>query len=61
MLIARLFREKKRGLIIIYDEGQHLTEQQINRLLELTPNALILASGTPSHSKRLVKEIQKAN
>jgi type III restriction enzyme len=61
LLITRPLAEKKRGLIIIYDEGQHLTEQQINRLLELAPNALILASGTPSHSKRLVKEIQKAN
>jgi len=60
LLINRPLHEKKRGLIIIYDEGQHLTEQQINRLLELAPNALILASGTPSHSKRLVKEIQKA-
>ncbi|CAG8533688.1 5421_t:CDS:2 [Ambispora gerdemannii] len=47
LLIKRPLHEKKRGLIIIYDEGQHLTEQQINRLLELAPNALILASGTP--------------
>jgi type III restriction enzyme len=61
LLISRPLGEKKRGLIIIYDEGQHLTEQQINRLLELSPNALILASGTPSHSKRLIKKIKKAD
>lgn len=60
LLINRPFGNYQRGLIIIYDEGQHLSEQQINRLLELTPQALILASGTPKYSRRLVKEIQKA-
>ena len=60
LLINRNLGNQKRGLIIIYDEGQHLSEQQINRLLELEPNALILASGTPKYSRRLIKEVQKA-
>jgi type III restriction enzyme len=60
LLINRPLGNQKRTLIIIYDEGQHLSEQQINRLLELEPQVLILASGTPKYSRRLVKEIQKA-
>jgi type III restriction enzyme len=40
--------KQKRDLIIIYDEAHNLTDSQVEKMLELHPQALILASGTPS-------------
>jgi len=49
---------QKRDLIIIYDEAHNLTDSQVEKLLELTPQALILASGTPSLPHKL-SELEK--
>ena len=38
----------RRPLIVIYDEGQNLSDLQTDRLLELAPDALISASATPA-------------
>jgi type III restriction enzyme len=38
-------RERKR-LFVVYDEGHNLTAQQANLLLELSPRAVIMASGS---------------
>jgi len=43
----------KRPLIIVYDEGHHLSSQQVNKILELNPQGIILASGTPTYSEKL--------
>ncbi|KIX16227.1 DEAD/DEAH box helicase family protein [Paracoccus sp. 228] len=44
----RTERGLKRPLIIIYDEGHNLSNLQTERLLELSPDALIVASATMS-------------
>lgn len=44
----RLPTGERRPLIVIYDEGQNLSDLQTDRLLELGPDALISASATPS-------------
>ena len=44
----RLPNGERRPLIVIYDEGQNLTDLQTGRLMELAPDALISASATPS-------------
>lgn len=44
----RLPNGERRPLIVIYDEGQNLSDLQTDRLLELGPDALISASATPS-------------
>ncbi|CAA2100552.1 hypothetical protein MBUL_00729 [Methylobacterium bullatum] len=43
----------RRPLIVVYDEGQNLTDLQTERLLELDPDALVSASATPSVPKAL--------
>lgn len=48
----------KRDLIIIYDEAHNLTDNQVGKILELSPQALILASGTPSLPYKL-SELEK--
>ncbi|CAG8639852.1 17848_t:CDS:10, partial [Racocetra fulgida] len=45
--------KKKRDLIVIYDEAHNLTDSQVEKILELQPQALILASGTPSLPSKL--------
>lgn len=45
-LIAREANGKRRPLIIVYDEGHNLSEQQANILAELEPEAYLLASAT---------------
>lgn len=45
----------RRPLIIVYDEGHNLSDQQTSLLMELEPDALLLASAT----MRLPKEILK--
>lgn len=37
---------KRSRLVIVYDEGHNLTPQQANLLLELSPRAVIMASGS---------------
>lgn len=47
-LIARTTPDGyKRPLIVVYDEGHNLSDQQAALLLELHPDALIVASATP--------------
>ena len=45
-LIERLSGTKRRPLIIVYDEGHNLSEQQTELLSELEPDAYLLASAT---------------
>jgi len=56
--------KRKRDLIIIYDEAHNLTDSQVEKILELQPQALILASGTPSLPSKLdnyQKELKENN
>ncbi|CFW92862.1 Putative Type III restriction enzyme, res subunit [endosymbiont DhMRE of Dentiscutata heterogama] len=53
LLKQRTFAGEKRKLFIIYDEGHHFTSQQVDMLLELEPEGIILASGTPTYAGRL--------
>lgn len=47
LLKVRLtYAEEKRDLIIVYDEGHNLSDQQTKLLLDLSPSALIAASAT---------------
>lgn len=50
---------KKRELIIVYDEGHNLSDQQLELLLELKPEALIAASATTKVPQRLEKYIER--
>lgn len=50
---------KQRELIIVYDEGHNLSDQQLNLLLELKPDALIAASATTKVPQRLEKYIDR--
>ena len=45
-LIEREYQGKRRPLVIVYDEGHNLSEQQTNLLSELEPDAYLLASAT---------------
>jgi type III restriction enzyme len=45
-LIERLDGTKRRPLILVYDEGHNLSEQQTDLLSELEPDAYLLASAT---------------
>jgi type III restriction enzyme len=47
-------------LFIIYDEGHHFTSQQVDMLLELEPEGIILASGTPTYAGRLGELIKES-
>lgn len=48
---------QKRPLLVVYDEGQNLSDLQTERLLELAPDALISASATPSVPQALERVI----
>lgn len=48
----------RRPLLIIYDEGHNLTDQQTDLLLELAPDAFLVASATMKLPARLAKEIE---
>lgn len=56
-------RENDRGiqreLVIIYDEGHNLSDQQLDLLLELKPDALIAASATTKVPQRLEMDINR--
>lgn len=47
------YKGSKRDLIIIYDEGHNLSDQQTQILLDLSPTALIAASATTKVPKAL--------
>lgn len=48
----------KRPLIIVYDEGHNLTDQQTDLLLELRPEAMVVATATPRLSGSLSEFIE---
>jgi type III restriction enzyme len=48
---------RRRPLIIVYDEAQNLTDQQISLLFELDPDALIVASATMRTSALLAQVV----
>jgi type III restriction enzyme len=49
----------KRPLIVVYDEGHNLSDQQTQLLLELEPNALIAASATMRVPEAMNKIIER--
>lgn len=49
--------EKRRPLVIVYDEAQNLTDQQTDLLLELEPDAFLLASATLRFPARFSSEV----
>lgn len=62
-LIARDFGGVRRPLIIVYDEGHNLSEQQTQILAELEPDAYLLASATlklPANFAKTVLAPQKS-
>lgn len=58
-LRSRTFGRKRRPLIIVYDEAHNLTDQQTDLLLELEPEALLVASATLRTSARLQMMVQR--
>lgn len=46
---------QRRPLIIVYDEAHNLTDQQTALLMELEPDALLLASATPKLPQAIVR------
>jgi type III restriction enzyme len=46
-------QDLRRPLVVVYDEGHNLSDQQMDLLLELQPDALITASATMRHTARL--------
>jgi len=53
----------RRPLIIVYDEAHNLSDQQMDLLLELEPDALLLASATmrlPVNLAKLVKQLDES-
>lgn len=55
----RTAKGQRRPLIVIYDEGHNLSDLQTDRLLELSPDALIIASATMSLPTRLNNVISR--
>jgi type III restriction enzyme len=52
----------KRPLVIVYDEGHNLSDQQTERLLELNPDAIIAASATtriPAALDEIIRRLRK--
>jgi type III restriction enzyme len=49
----------RRPLIIVYDEGHNLSDQQVELLLELEPDAILVASATMRISARLGQVIDR--
>jgi type III restriction enzyme len=50
--------DNRRPLLLIYDEGHNLTDQQVDLLLELEPDALIAASATMKLPTQLGNEVK---
>ena len=60
MLTARQTESRlRRPLLIIYDEGHNLSDQQARLLMDLNPDALIAASATSKHPEELSNFIQR--
>lgn len=61
-LIERASADTRRPLLIVYDEGHNLSEQQADILAELEPDAYLLASATlrlpEGFSKSVIQRIQ---
>ena len=61
-LIERASGDARRPLLIVYDEGHNLSEQQTDILAELEPDAYLLASATlrlpETFSKSVIRHIQ---
>jgi type III restriction enzyme len=51
--------DRRRPLVVVYDEGHNLTDQQIDLLLELEPDGLIAASATMKLPAQLGAEIKQ--
>ncbi|MFJ4677228.1 hypothetical protein [Kitasatospora sp. NPDC088783] len=49
----------RRPLLVVYDEGHNLSDQQTNLLLELQPDAFLVASATMRLPARLSDEIKE--
>jgi type III restriction enzyme len=49
----------RRSLIVVYDEGQNLTDPQTELLMELEPDAILVASATMATPGRLGKIIDR--
>ena len=58
-LRSRTVGTKRRPLIIVYDEGHNLTDQQTDLLLELEPQALLVASATLRTAPKLMRMIDR--
>ena len=52
-------RGYRRPLIVVYDEGHNLSDQQSRLILDLEPDALIAASATAKHPQELSKIIER--
>lgn len=50
---------ERRPLLIVYDEGQNLSDQQTELLLELEPDAILVASATMRISARLARVVDR--
>jgi type III restriction enzyme len=50
---------QRRPLIIVYDEGHNLSDQQTELLLELEPDAFLMASATLRTSAKLAKLVER--
>lgn len=51
--------ERRRPLIVVYDEGHNLSDQQTELLLELEPDAILVASATMRTPERLGQLISR--
>jgi len=49
----------RRPLLIVYDEGHNLSDQQTRLLMDLNPDALIAASATSKHPEELSHIVQR--
>jgi type III restriction enzyme len=58
-LTAREASSQRRPLIIVYDEGHNLSDQQTELLLELEPDAILVASATMRTPGMLGRMIQR--
>lgn len=51
-------RGTRRPLLIVYDEAHNLTDQQTDLLMELEPDALLLATATPRLPRAIAKIVE---
>lgn len=62
-LTSRMASGQRRPLIIVYDEGHNLSDQQTDLLLELEPNVILVASATmktPGKLGRMIERLKSA-